>query len=144
MILPDVNTLVYAFRAESEDHPRYADWLARLVAGSDGLGLTEASLTGFLRIVTNPRVFADPAPTGDALTFLGALRAAPRAHWLTPSPAVWATLGRFAATDRAVRGNHVPDAWLASLCVAHGCRLATADRGFARYDGLDWFDPVHP
>jgi predicted nucleic acid-binding protein len=43
-----------------------------------------------------------------------------------------------------VRGPLVPDAWLAALALSHGCRLATADRGFARFDGLDWFVPVDP
>jgi predicted nucleic acid-binding protein len=35
-----------------------------------------------------------------------------------------------------------PDAYLASLALTHRCRLATADRGFARFPGLDWFDPA--
>jgi predicted nucleic acid-binding protein len=30
----------------------------------------------------------------------------------------------------------------AALCIAHGARLATADRGFARFRGLTWFDPA--
>ncbi|MDQ3642021.1 MAG: hypothetical protein M3450_11325 [Actinomycetota bacterium] len=36
----------------------------------------------------------------------------------------------------------MPDAHLAAVAVAHGCRLATADRGFARFPALDWFDPA--
>jgi predicted nucleic acid-binding protein len=36
----------------------------------------------------------------------------------------------------------VPDAYLAALAISHGCRLATADRGFARFPGLDHFDPA--
>jgi predicted nucleic acid-binding protein len=43
-----------------------------------------------------------------------------------------------------IRGNLVPDAWIAALAISHGARLATADRGFARYEGLDFFDPVAP
>jgi len=31
---------------------------------------------------------------------------------------------------------------LAALALTHGCRIATADRGFARFPGLDWFDPA--
>ncbi|MGN6200410.1 PIN domain-containing protein [Humibacter sp.] len=38
--------------------------------------------------------------------------------------------------------NLVPDAYFAAMCLAHGARLATADRGFARFAGLDWFDPA--
>ena len=28
-----------------------------------------------------------------------------------------------------------------ALAISNGARLATADRGMARYPGLDWFDP---
>jgi len=42
----------------------------------------------------------------------------------------------------AISGTLVPDAHLAAVALTHGCRLATADRGFARFPGLDWFDPA--
>jgi predicted nucleic acid-binding protein len=86
---------------------------------------------------------SDPAPTSSALGFVAALRHARRARWLTPAVATWATLDAIVGQDAQVRGNLVPDAWLAALARSHGCRLATADRGFARFPGLDWFDPAH-
>jgi toxin-antitoxin system PIN domain toxin len=144
VILPDVNVLAYAFRRESTDHDRYAAWLHDLVAGADDLGLVEATLLGFVRIVTNPRIYADPAPTGDALRFVNALRGAPRARPLLATEATWTELTTLAAHDRQIRGNLVPDAWLAALATTHGCRLATADRGFSRFPRLDWFDPAQP
>ena len=61
MIVPDVDVLVYAYHRDAAQHERYAEWLADVVAGADELGLVEAALTGFLRIVTHPRVYADPA-----------------------------------------------------------------------------------
>lgn len=141
MIIPDVNVLVYAFRREAEQHERYAKWLTRLVAGEDELALPEAVLTGFVRIVTNPRILAVPAPTVDALRFVEVLRSGPRA---LPCPATNTTWNRFAelaATDRQIRGNLVPDAWIAALAASHGGSVATADRGFARF-GVSWFDPA--
>lgn len=47
-----------------------------------------------------------------------------------------------ATAGRGLRGNAVPDAVLAALAVTRGARLATADRGFARYPGLRWFAPA--
>lgn len=44
-------------------------------------------------------------------------------------------------SDPLLRGNVVPDAWIATT---HGARVATADRGFARFPGVDTFDPVQP
>ena len=32
MILPDVNVLIYAFRKDAENHPRYREWLHAVVA----------------------------------------------------------------------------------------------------------------
>lgn len=142
MILLDVNVLVYAYRREALAHDRYAAWLTDLVGGSDDLALVEQVLTGFVRIVTNPRIFGDPAPTKDALSFVEVLRTAGRARWLVATDAAWKRFARLTAADGHIRGNLVPDAWLAALALAHGCRLATGDRGFARFPELDWFTPI--
>lgn len=143
MILPDVNVLVYAFRREAVDHDRYASWLSATLVGSE-LALVETVLLGMLRIVTSPRIMVDPAPTSVALRFVDVLLAAPRARQLAPTASTWERFRGIAARDELVRGPLVPDAWLAALALSHGCRLATADRGFARFEGLDWFVPVEP
>jgi uncharacterized protein len=142
VILPDVNILVCAYRREAEDHDAYAAWLTMLVAGHDELALVDHCLTGFLRIVTNPRILADPAPTSAALAFVDRLRGARRGRPVAATTSTWDVLAGHIAGDRGIRGNLVPDAYLAALAVSHGCRLATADRGFARFPGLEFFDPV--
>lgn len=142
MILPDVNVLVYAYRREAPNHARYTSWLAAIVLGQDELALTDHCLTGFLRIVTSSRIFADPAPTSDAVRFVDRLRAAPRARPLSATSATWTLLGTNVSQDHGIRGNLLPDAYLAAIAVSHGCRLATADRGFARFPSLDFFDPA--
>lgn len=144
IVLPDVNVLVYAFRREHALHESYAAWLADLLGGADEVGLSEGTLTGFLRIVTSPRIYESPAPTPVAMAFVDAVRASHRRRWVTVTDAVWAAFSKLAEPDQQVRGNLVPDAWLAALALANGCRVATADRGFARFDGLDWFDPARP
>lgn len=142
VILPDVNVLVFAYRREAERHEDYARWLNGVVAGSDELALHDLPLAGMVRIVTNARIVPKPAPLPEALSFVERLVGAPRARWLSSSAATWERLATFAAGDRQLAGNLVPDAVLAALAVTHGCRLATADRGFARFPGLDFFDPV--
>lgn len=141
MILPDVNVLVCAYRRESDDHEAYAAWLTRLVAGRDELALVDHCLAGFLRIVTNPRIFADPAPAADALAFVDRVRGARRGRLVASTPATWSAFATLVKADRGLKGNLVPDAYLAALAISHGCRLATADCGFARYAGLDLVDP---
>lgn len=143
VILTDVNVLVYAFRREAPAHRRYAEWLTGIVDGADELAMHEVPLAGFVRIVTSSRIFARPTPGAEAVRFVERLVAAPRSRWLAGSDATWATFSEIVRNDAAVSGNLAPDALLASLALAHGCQLATADRGFARYPGLAWFDPAH-
>jgi uncharacterized protein len=142
VIIPDVNTLVYAYRREAADHERYADWLARAVAGDAELGLVDACLIGFLRIVTNPRIVPDPAPIGHALQFIRRLQEGRRAQPLTSTATTWAIFADLVAHDRAIKANIVPDTYLAALAISNRCRIATADRGFGRFTGLDYFDPA--
>ena len=144
MIVPDVNVLVYAFRTESPGHVVHRRWLTDLVAGADELGLCAESLVGFVRVVTNRRVVTPPAPTRVAMEFADRLVTARRSSWLASSGPTWSALSRILAEDPAVAAGLVPDAQLAALCLANGAILATADRGFARYPGLRWFDPGRP
>lgn len=141
MIQPDVNVLVYAFRRESEQHEAYAQWIAETVAAEE-VALVESVLTGFLRIVTHRRIYKKPAPTGAALEFVTGLRTARKARMISATAATWDRFGSIVRADPQVRGSLVPDAWLAAMALSHGCRLATADRGFARYRELDYFVPV--
>lgn len=142
MIVPDVNVLVYAFKASAVHHEAYRSWFDDALGGDEDLGLVELVLVGVVRLVTNPRVFQVPAPAAEALAFVSALRTAPGARALAATDASWARMEDLAAQDRGIRGNLVPDAYLASIALAHGGRVATADRGFARYPALRWFDPA--
>lgn len=142
MILPDVNILVYAFRRDGVRHAQYAHWLDELVNGADELALNDTVLSGFVRVVTNRRILAEPSAPAAALSFVATLRRAARARWTPAGHQTWEALGRLSADDAGLRGDKVPDAYLAAVALTHGCRLATADRGFARYPGLRFFDPA--
>jgi toxin-antitoxin system PIN domain toxin len=141
MILPDVNVLIYAFREGADDHQAYARWLTG-VSGVEELLFPDVVLTGFLRIVTNRRIVSPVVPVRQALSFADAIRTAPRARTVASSGAVWAQLSVLLERDPGVRGNLVPDAYLAATAITHKARLATRDRGFARFPGLRWFDPA--
>ncbi|MGI8844286.1 MAG: TA system VapC family ribonuclease toxin, partial [Gemmatimonadaceae bacterium] len=74
MILPDVNVLVYAHRKDTPRHEDYRAWLEGVLSGPSAFGLADLVLSGFLRVVTHPRVFKEPTPLADALAFLRAVR----------------------------------------------------------------------
>jgi uncharacterized protein len=92
-------------------------------------------------VVTNPRIFSDPAPAAGACECVQVLRDAPRGRPVAATDATWTRFVDLALVDRQIRGDLVPDAFIAAMAGSHGCRVATADRGFARYDGIEWFDP---
>ena len=141
LLVPDVNVLVYAFRADADEHAPYAEWLERSLV-EDRIGLADTILSGFVRIVTHPRIMAVPAPTAIAVEFTERLAAAPGSSWLSQGASAWDRFSGLAASDPGVRGNLVPDAHIAALCIANGATLATRDRGFARFEALRWFDPA--
>ena len=67
MILPDVNVLVYAPREDAVDHARYRQWLEEIIQSGQPYGLSDHVLSGFLRVVTHPRVFTTPSSISSAL-----------------------------------------------------------------------------
>lgn len=137
----DVNVLVYAHRPESEGHEAFRGWLDAARAADEPLGLADIVLSGFIRVVTHPRVFREPSPLPIALDFVEALRAAPGSRMLNPGERHWAIF-RDLCTATSATGNRVPDAYLAALVIENGATWVTADRGFARFPGLRWTHPL--
>lgn len=139
----DVNVLVYAHRPESPDHERYREWLEQSRTTDEPLGISTLVLSGFLRVVTHPRVFREPSPLDVAAAFADAVRASPNAIEVAPGERHWPIFSRLcAAAD--VRGNLVPDAFLAAMAIEAGATWYSADRGFARFPDLDWRHPLAP
>lgn len=141
MLLLDVNVLVYAHREDTRDHPRFRDWLEGVVAGPAAFGLSDLILSGFLRVVTHPRVFANPTPLELALEFAEALRSAPNCVRLEPGERHWEIFGRL-CREASARGNLVSDAWFAALAIESGSEWITTDRDYARFPGLRWRHPL--
>ena len=141
MQLPDVNVLIYAHRADAPEHGRYAAWLRTLTASSAPFALSGTVLAGFLRVVTNARIFDPPTPMETAIAFCQRLVARPRAALVTPGRRHWSIFVRLCG---GVRGPLVTDAYLAALAIEHGCELMTTDSDFARFPELRWRHPLAP
>lgn len=140
MQLPDVNVLVYAFRVDTPRHDLCRRWLERVVAGDDAFAYAELVLAGFLRVVTHRRVFRTPTPLEEALVFAEAVRAQPHAVRVAPGPRHWSIFTSLCVRAQ-VRGNLVPDAYLAALAIESGSEWVTTDRDFARFPGLRYWHP---
>lgn len=139
MQLPDVNVLIYAHREDAPEHARYAAWLRGLTDAEEPFALSEVVLAGFLRIVTNPKVFDPPTPMLTAIAFCQRLVDWPRAVIIAPGRGHWDV---FVGLCAHVQGALVTDAYLAALAIEHGCELITTDSDFARFAGLRWRHPL--
>jgi uncharacterized protein len=130
---PDVNVLVAAFRADHAHHAAARSWLDQsrraCLAGRTSLTLLPVVVTGFLRLVTNARVFVQPDAVRDAVAFVDALLASPGVEWPAQPENSWPLL-RSKLLARARGGNLVTDTWIAALVEAHGEHLVTFDRDF--------------
>lgn len=140
MQLIDVNVLVYAFRKDLPQFDRYTSWLGEFINGDRAFGIPDVVLSGFLRIVTHPRIFKSPSPIDEALKFTDQLRASHSFVSIIPGPRHWNIFAELCKTA-GVRGNLVPDAYLAALAIESGCEWITTDRDYSRFPGLRWRHP---
>ena len=102
--------------------------------------MSDLVLAGFLRVVTHPRVFSPPSPMRHALSFLEALTGHPGCVRVAPGDRHWNIFVRLCG-DAGVKGNLVPDAYLAALAIESGSEWMTSDRDYSRFPGLRWRDP---
>lgn len=98
-------------------------------------------VSGFLRVVTHPRVFQRPSGIEAALGFATALGEAPGATHVSPGPGHWEIFRELCRETKAT-GNLVPDAFLAAVAIEWGCELRSADRDFRRFPRLRFRHPL--
>lgn len=140
MLLTDVNILVYAVDEEYPENARYNDWLEGTLDQPGLLGVSDLVLSGFIRIVTHPRILKRPISCDEAIDFARQLREHPHSEPVNPGPRHWDIFITYCEQTKAV-SNTVPDAYHAALAVEHDCEWVTEDGGFQRFPGLRWRRP---
>lgn len=130
---PDVNILVAASRQDHPHHVPALAWLEQVLAASEAdtpLAILPMVASGFLRLVTHPKVFVMPTPLADAQAFLDAILNAPGVSML-PLSGEWPHFTALCA-QRGLTGNAIPDAWIAAAAHHHHLHLVTFDKGFRK------------
>ena len=141
MILVDANLLVYAHVASFPQHERARTWLDDRINAAAPVGLPWPSLLAFVRIVSNSRIFDRPVAVSAAWRQVESWLAT-RSVWVPlPTERHQEVLAPFMASVEG-RANLVPDAHLAALAIEHGLVLYSTDGDFARFDGLEWQNPL--
>ena len=140
MILPDVNILVYAFRPHDQMTEGCRDWFESEIANESPFGTSELVLSAFIRVVTNPRWYPDPASTREALEFCEWLLDHSNCVVLRPQARFWQIFADLCRIP-GVRGNLVPDAFHAALAVESNATFITFDGDYGRFPNLNWQRP---
>jgi uncharacterized protein len=141
MNLLDVNILIAVHREDAECHEEIMAWLNTEFADSGGVGVSELVLSGFLRVVTHPKIFRKPTPLLEALEFSEQFRTHDVVRIFAPGPDHWRLFTQLCRKTGA-KGNLVPDAYHAALAIETGCEWISLDRGFSRFPGLRWRHPL--
>ncbi|HEX9865585.1 MAG TPA: type II toxin-antitoxin system VapC family toxin [Acidimicrobiia bacterium] len=141
MILVDANILLYAEDSLSPHHQLARSWWDEQLSGSGPVCLSWVVLAAFIRIGTNPRVFAHPLSLVQVLRRVESWLDQPCTRVVQPTERHWVVFQQMLTSGQAV-GNLVTDAHLAALSVEHGCELFSTDADFARFPKLKWKNPL--
>jgi hypothetical protein len=141
LILVDTNLLVYATVSSTREHQSARAWLDERLNGTAPVGLPWMSLLGFLRVVTNPRIFERAEPVTKAWKLVEAWLDCESVWIPEPGPRHADQLAALLALP-GIRGDLVPDAHLAALAIEHGLMLCSTDGDFGRFPGLRWENPL--
>jgi uncharacterized protein len=105
------------------------------------VAFTWHSITGFVRVSTNPRALQNPLNVGDAFAYVDQWLAQPAAAFVAFTLASLHDFRKLAVASSAA-GNLITDAQAAALAMQHHAELCSCDSDFARFSGLQWFNPV--
>jgi toxin-antitoxin system PIN domain toxin len=139
--LVDANLLLYAVDERSPHHTRAKPWLEQQLSGSETFAFAWAVLLAFVRLATNPRVFATPLDGGEALDLVDSWLEQPNATLVHPTERHGRVL-RELLKSLGTAGNLVSDAHLAALSIEHGAELCSSDSDFSRFARVRWLNPL--
>lgn len=139
-MIVDANLLLYAVDNTSPHHRAATAWLEGVMTGPLRIGLPWQTIGAFLRIVTHPRVTANPLDGAAAWEYVQDWLGQPRV-WIPPAGEATAIILGELVTE-GVTGNLIPDAQLAALAIEHGVPVASNDSDFARFPACRWFNPL--
>ena len=142
MILPDVNLLVYSIDETSPFHRGARVWWESVLSSTEPVGLCYPSILGFIRLVTNRRLFEKPLTVNIAIEHVERWFGQPNTMLIVPTTRHWALLAKLLSSV-GVGANLTTDAHIAALAIEHGYTLYSNDNDFARFKGLQWQNPLH-
>jgi uncharacterized protein len=142
VILVDVNLALYAYDDASPVHEPAKRWLIKVLSGSEPVGFPWATVLGFLRIATSPKIFGVPYSIEEAVAIIDDWFSHPAVTILHESDRHWAVL-RELLIEANAKSKLVSDAHLAALSIEHNTTIMTRDeKDFSRFCGIRFANPL--
>jgi len=135
MNIIDLNILIYAVNENSPRHEKARTWLETQMNGTESIGLPWIVILGFLRIMTNGRIFPHPLTESQAVEIIDSWLSNPLVHIPSPKPTHWNLLKEL-VSECGTAGNLTSDVHLAAIAIEHAAKLYTLDADFSRFKGL--------
>lgn len=140
MILPDVNLLIYAYDENSKFYVPAVKWLKHVME-TEQLFFSWHTITGFIRIITHTSASVNPFSIEDAVSVVNEWLARENVHLISLDKKNWPLFSKMLIYGQAT-GNLVMDAHLAAMAVSCGATLASTDRDFSRFSGIQTINPL--
>ncbi|GBD32538.1 MAG: ribonuclease VapC33 [Gemmatimonadales bacterium] len=137
----DLNLLLYACNRDAPNHSRARVWLEQALSDDEVVALPWAVILGFLRLVTNPRVFPRPLSPDQAIGIVDGWLSQPHVVPLVPGSEHWRIL-KDLLSGSGTAGNLTTDAHLAALAIEYGADLYSTDSDFARFPRVSLKNPL--
>lgn len=140
MNIVDLNILIYGVNRNAHHHQTAKAWLEEQLNGNELIGIPWLVILGFLRIMTNGKIFPAPLSEDEAVEVADSWLSHPLVRIPSPKPAHW-KLVKELISESGTAGNLTSDIHIAALTILHGATLFTLDNDFGRFKGLRWKRP---
>lgn len=140
MILPDVNILIHAVNTDSPRNKHICLWWDDCLSGPTPVYLSWAVILGFVRIITNRRIFDSPLSLERASDYIKSWLSQPSVRTISPRDGHWDLVEKL-LKEAGTAGNLTTDAHIAALAIQWDCIVYSTDADFARFPDVKWRQP---
>ena len=141
MIIPDTHLLLYAEVSTFPAHSAARAWWEDVLSGTEEIGLAAVAFFGFIRLLTNPRIFSPAIDVDTAVRRVEAWLSIPHVRMLVPGPTHLEIAFRL-LRNAGTGANLTTDVQLAAFALENNATLYSNDADFGRFGGLQVTNPL--
>lgn len=142
MIISDLNLLIYAHSIDSPFYEKSRMWLENTLNNGEILGIPGVVTLGFVRLMTNKKLFKNPAKLNEVYNMLSSLFKFPNVIQLSEGERHFEIFMGFLLNSHGDPSSLATDSYIAAFAAENNCTLYSNDTDFLRFDGLRVVNPL--